>query len=101
MAEQPKQPTIEDLQSQMLALQEKFDTQAAELEKISGENKKLSEDLSKARELNTKLYLRIPVAGQDNQESEPENIEDSFDKLVEETLKERVLDKYRKPENKN
>lgn len=93
MAEQPKQPTIEELQSQMLALQEKQAQQEAQINSLTGENKKLSDDLTKARELNTKLFLKIPVGGQDDSEKESSEPEDSFDNLVDETIKKYIVDK--------
>ena len=100
MAEQPKQPTIEELQSQMLALQEKQAQQEAQISTLTGENKKLSDDLSKARELNTKLFMRIPVGGQDEPEKETPEEEDSFDNLVDETIKKYIVDKNKPVENK-
>ena len=93
MAEEPKQPTIEELQSQMLALQEKQAQQEEQINTLTGENKKLSDDLTKARELNTKLFMRIPVGGQDDSEKEPSGTEDSFDNLVDETIQKYILDK--------
>lgn len=93
MAEEPKQPTIEELQSQMLALQEKQAQQEAQISSLSGENKKLSEDLSKARELNTKLFMRIPVGQQEDSGNESSEQEDSFDNLVDETIKKYIVDK--------
>ena len=92
MAEETKQPTIEDLQAQLLALQEKQTEQEAKIDNLTGENKKLSDDLDKARELNTKLFLRIPTDdNKSSQESEQES--DSFDKLLDETLEKYVLAK--------
>lgn len=96
MAEEPKQPTIEELQSQMLALQEKQAQQEEQINSLTGENKKLSDDLTKARELNTKLFMRIPVGGQDDSEKEPSETEDSFDNLVDETIQKYILDKNKK-----
>ena len=92
MTEETKPPSIEDLQAQLLALQEKQTEQEAKIDNLTGENKKLSDDLDKARELNTKLFLRIPTGDNPtSQESEQES--DSFDKLLDETLEKYVLAK--------
>lgn len=88
MAEGNQPPTLEELQAQLLALQEKQTAQEATIDKLSSDNEKLSSDLAKARELNTRLFLKIPT--DDNKEGEePPVEEDSFDKLLDE-----VLDKY-------
>lgn len=92
MAEETKQPTIEDLQAQLVILQEKQIENDAKINALSEENKKLSDDLTKARELNTKLFLRVPNPT-DNPGNEVVNEEDSFEKLLDETLEKRVLSK--------
>ena len=88
MAE-PSKPTLEDLQAELVNLKDKQTENDAKINALSEENKKLSEDLEKARELNTKLFLRIPT---DNNQSQQEQIEeeDSFEKLVDEK---RILSK--------
>ena len=92
MAEETKQPTIEDLQAQLVALQEKQIENDAKINALSEENKKLSDDLTKARELNTKLFLRVPNPT-DNSGQEPPQEEDSFEKLLDETIEKRILSK--------
>ena len=92
MAEEPKQPTIEDLQAQLVTLQEKQTENDAKINALSEENKKLSDDLTKARELNTKLFLRVPNS-LDNSGQEIDEEEDSFDKLLDETIEKRILSK--------
>lgn len=91
MAE-PSKPTLEDLQAELVNLKDKQTENDAKINALSEENKKLSEDLEKARELNTKLFLRIPT---DNNQSQQEQIEeeDSFEKLVDETIEKRILSK--------
>ena len=95
MAEETKQPTIEDLQAQLVTLQEKQTENDAKINALSEENKKLSDDLTKARELNTKLFLRVPNPS-DNIGQETAEEEDSFDKLLDETIEKRILSKNKK-----
>ena len=92
MPEPTKQPSIEDLQAQLVTLQEKQTENDAKINALSEENKKLSDDLSKARELNTKLFLRVPNP-EDNPSKETAEEEDSFDKLLDETIEKRILSK--------
>lgn len=93
MAE-PSKPTLEDLQAQLVALQDKQIESDTKINSLMEENKKLSEDLDKARELNTKLFLRIPTdSNTGTQESEV--VEDSFDKLLDETIESRILSKMK------
>lgn len=91
MAE-PSKPTLEDLQAQLVALQDKQTLQETQINSLTEENKKLSEDLNKARELNTRLFLRIPN-GETEKSQESEQQEDSFDKLLDETIESRILSK--------
>lgn len=92
MAEPSKAPTIEELQTQLLALQEKQTEQDTKIKSLSEENNKLTDDLNRARELNTKLFLRIP-SGENNSGNEPAQEEDSFGKLLDETIDKYVLKK--------
>ena len=94
MAEGNQPPTVEDLQAQLLALQEKQTEQEAKINSLTDDNKKLSEDLSKARELNTKLFLRIPTDSNTGTQ-ESVIVEDSFDKLLDETIESRILSKMK------
>ena len=91
MTEQ-NQPTLEELQSQLLALQEKQEQQEQQIEALNSEKDKLSADLNKARELNTKLFLRVPM-NSDNTQSEQPQEEDSFDKLLDEVFEKYVIKK--------
>ena len=95
MAEQTKQPTIEELQAQLVTLQEQQTENDAKINALSEENKKLSDDLTKARELNTKLFLHVPNPS-DNSGQETAEEEDSFDKLLDETIEKRILSKNKK-----
>lgn len=95
MAEKTNPPTIEELQAQLVALQDKQTENDAKINALSDENKKLSDDLNKARELNTKLFLRIPNSEQSGT-TETADEEDSFDKLLDETIEKRILSKNKK-----
>lgn len=90
MADGSNPPSIEDLQAQLVALQEKQSEQENKINSLTDENKKLNDDLAKAREINTKLFLRIPtdqnIPGNNGSE---DKAEDSFDKLLDE-----VFEKY-------
>lgn len=90
MADGSNPPSIEDLQAQLVALQEKQSEQESKINSLTDENKKLNEDLSKAREINTKLFLRIPTdQNKLGNEGSEDKAEDSFDKLLDE-----VFEKY-------
>ena len=93
MAE-PSKPSIEDLQAQLVTLQEKQAENDAKIATLSEDNKKLTDDLNKAREVNTKLLLRIPT--DDNPGKQEIKEEDSFDKLLDETIEKRITSKIKK-----
>ena len=93
MAE-PSKPTLEDLQAELVALKDKQTENDAKITALSEENKKLSDDLEKARELNTKLFLRLPNDAGGSQQEPPQE-EDSFEKLVDETIEKRILSKQK------
>lgn len=93
--DEPTKPTLEDLQAQLVALQDKQIENDAKINALSDENKKLSDDLAKARELNTKLFLRIP-SSEEGSQKETTVEEDSFDKLLDETIDKYILSKRKK-----
>lgn len=88
-----KQPTIEELQEQLVALQEKQKEQEVQIQALNSEKETLSADLNKARELNTKLFLKIPQGGVDGSPQPEPKEEDSFDKLLDEIIEKRILSK--------
>lgn len=92
MAE-PSKPTLEDLQAELVNLKDKQAENDAKITELSEENKKLSDDLEKARELNTKLFLRIPTDTSNPGREESKEEEDSFEKLLDETIEKRILSK--------
>ena len=83
------QPTMEDLQAELIALREQQSENESRITALSDENKKLSNNLNKARELNTKLFLRIPSGENSGSTDQNTQEEDSFDKLLDD-----VFDKY-------
>lgn len=83
------QPTLETLQAELIALKDKQNENESRITALSEENKKLSDDLNKARELNTKLFLRIPSGENSGNTDQNTQEEDSFDKLLDD-----VFDKY-------
>ena len=91
MTEGSNTPTVEELQAQLLALQEKQTEQETKINSLSDENKKLTDDLTKAREINTKLFLRIPTDS--NPEPKPGEEEDSFDKLLDDVFEKYIVKK--------
>ena len=95
MTDGSQAPTVEELQAQLIALQERQIEQETMISALSDENKKLNEDLGRAREINTKLFLRIPGSGMNSEDEKPQE-EDSFDKLVDETIEKYVLKKQDK-----
>lgn len=91
-----KQPTIEELQASLVELQEKQKEQEVQIQALTSEKETLSADLNKARELNTKLFLKIPQSGElGSPEPKPQE-EDSFDKLLDE-----IFEKYVEKKNEN
>ncbi len=84
-----KQPTIEELQASLVELQEKQKEQEVQIQALTSEKETLSADLEKARELNTKLFLKIPQNSEFGSPEPKPQEEDSFDKLLDE-----VFEKY-------
>lgn len=99
MADGSNPPSIEDLQAQLIALQEKQTEQEGKINSLTDENKKLNDDLSKARELNTRLFLRLPN-GENKSSEESTTEEDSFDKLLDEVFEKYVIKKETTSEKK-
>lgn len=84
------EPTVEDLQAQILELQKQNETNATKIQDLESKNAKLSEDLGNSRSLNAKLMKNLPAGGEPNKETEEEHIEtqDEFiDSFIEPALK--------------
>ena len=60
MTEENKQPSIEELQKQLLDMKEASEKSAAEMQSLKDQLSKSSEDLKNARELNAKLMSKVP-----------------------------------------
>ena len=78
------EPTIEDLQAQVIELQKAKEEQAQELEKLKKSSTETEENLKKARELNASLLLRVPT---DNPDSGTETqVEDSVETICDDVV---------------
>lgn len=89
MAEQ----TIEELQAQIVELQGLKESQAQELESIKKKTSEMEENLTKARELNASLLLRVSSNLPDGDVKEQPD--DTVESLCEEIVKS-VDEKYMK-----
>ena len=77
-------PSIEDLQSQLNDIQASNELLKAQVDELKKQNEEQAANLQKARELNMKFLERLPVA--ENNPVSSEDTEDSFEKLVDETI---------------
>lgn len=77
MTEENKQPSIEELQKQILDMKEANEKNAAEMQSLKDQLSKSSEDLKNARDLNAKLMSKVPGEGQ----PAPEKKEDPYEGL--------------------
>ena len=93
MTEENKQPSIEDLQKEILEMKEASEKSAAEMQALKDQLSKSSEDLKNARDLNAKLMSKVPGEGQ----PEPEKKDDPYEGLSEmetlEKMTEEMVDK--------
>ncbi len=78
------EPSIEELQKQIAELKESAEAQKTQIEKLTKENTENANNLKQARELNTKLLLRVPVP--DNDGNKKEEHEDTIESIVEEIV---------------
>lgn len=92
MTEENKQPSIEELQKQLLDMKEASEKSAAEMQTLKDQLSKSSEDLKNARELNAKLMSKVP--GEDG--TAPED-KDPYEGMTEmetlEKMSEEMVDK--------
>ena len=73
------EPTIEDLQAQILELKQQNEANVSLLEELKTQNAKMNEDLGNARSLNAKLMKNLPAGEDDKQdEDEHEETQDEF-----------------------
>ena len=73
MTEENKQPSIEELQKQILEMKEAGEKNAAEMQQLKDQLNKTGEDLKNARDLNAKLMSKVPGEGAPDTEKQPED----------------------------
>lgn len=73
MTEENKQPSIEELQKQILEMKEANEKSAAEMQQLKDQLTKTGEDLKNARDLNAKLMSKVPGEGAPDTEKQPED----------------------------
>lgn len=73
MTEENKQPSIEELQKQILEMKEAGEKNAAEMQQLKDQLNKSAEDLKNARDLNAKLMSKVPGEGAPDTEKQPED----------------------------
>lgn len=78
------EPTIEELQAQVLELQKAKDEQAQELEQLKKSSTETEENLKKARELNASLLLRVPTGSPDD--GTETQVEDSIESICDDVV---------------
>ena len=78
------EPTIEELQTQILDLQKQNEVNATKIKDLESTNAKLTEDLGNSRSLNAKLMRNLPVGGEDKKEEEEhkETQDEFFDSFI-------------------
>lgn len=72
------EPTLEEMQVQILELKEQNETNKALIDEMKTENAKLNEDLGNARSLNAKLMRGLPAGNPENKEEEHQETPDEF-----------------------
>lgn len=82
----PEEKTIEELMQEIVSLQDKVTALEEENNKNKEDLVKANDTLDKTRKLNSDLLNRMPITGVPKEET----VEDSFEKLMEETI-----DKFR------
>ena len=75
MTEENKQPSIEELQKQILEMKEASEKNAAEMQSLKDQLSKSSEDLKNARDLNAKLMSKVPGEGAPHPDKQPDPYE--------------------------
>ena len=73
MTEENKQPSVEELQKQILEMKEANEKSAAEMQQLKDQLNKTGEDLKNARDLNAKLMSKVPGEGAPDTEKQPED----------------------------
>ena len=92
MTEENKQPSIEELQKQILDMKEAGEKSAAEMQSLKDSLSKSEESLKAARDLNAKLMSKVP--GEDGTAPEEKDpYEGMSDMEVLEKMSEEMVDK--------
>lgn len=83
------EPTLEELQAQILELKEQNENNATLIKELTEQNAKVNEDLGNARSLNAKLMRNLPVGGeeQNGQEEHEETPDEFLDSFIQPALK--------------
>ena len=84
MTEDNKQPSIEELQQQILEMKEASEKQAAEMQQMKDTLSKSEESLKAARDLNAKLMSKVP--GEDDASSSEKQDEDPYEGLSQDEM---------------
>lgn len=66
-----EEPTIEDLQAQLIALKDEHEKMIAQIEAQKQEAAKQAEDLKRARELNAQLMSKASTPAEKSEEPDP------------------------------
>ena len=93
MTEENDNPTIEDLQKQILEMKEASEKQAAEMQQMKESLGKSEESLKAARDLNAKLMSKVPGEGQPDPEKKEDPYEGLSDMETLEKMTEEMVDK--------
>lgn len=93
MTEDNKQPSIEELQKQILDMKEAGEKNAAEMQALKDQLSKSSEDLKNARDLNAKLMNKVPGEGQPAPEKKEDPYEGLSDMETLEKMTEEMVDR--------
>lgn len=86
--------TIEDLQAQLAELKDSAERDKARLAELETQNSKFQDDLTKSRELNSQLLLRVPVTNAEPEPEPEESLEDIIGGLVDE-VNNRYVSRYK------
>ena len=93
MTEENKNPSIEELQAQILEMKEANEKNAAEMQALKDSLSKSEESLKAARDLNAKLMSKVPGEGQPTPDTKEDPYEGLSDMETLEKMTEEMVDK--------
>ena len=93
MAEDNNNPSIEELQKQILEMKEANEKTAAEMQSLKDSLSKSEESLKAARDLNAKLMSKVPGEGQPDPEKKEDPYEGLSDMETLEKMTEEMVDR--------